>query len=143
MLKQTIVTGYWETRNGRKARVLCVDAPGSHPVKGYVEKAGGSCSQGWTADGAICLTDEADEDLIRPWVDRPVVDWSKERGWVKAIARDGDGSWWRFDGPPIQCAAKWDDASCRFSQRLHPSEYPRFNGNWKDSLCVRPEGGGK
>lgn len=138
----TITVGYWGTRDGRKARVLCTDAPGTHPVKGYIEIHAGSCSAGWTANGAWCLDQESDADLICQWVDRPVVDWSNERDWVKAIAQDMCGYWYRFNGIPTVQGNVWTGIE-NFTQKMHPTEYPRFSGDWKNSLCLTPKGGSK
>jgi hypothetical protein len=94
-------------------------------------------------DGRIFLTHECADDLISPWIDAPVVDWSKEREWVKAIAKDRSGSWCRFDGVPVMAKENWlIDDPFRYIW-MHPSEYPQFTGDWKDSLCIRPEGGAK
>jgi hypothetical protein len=95
-------------------------------------------------DGRIFLTHECADDLVSPWIDAPVVDWSKERDWVKAIAMDQSGLWFRYEELPVAdygCGT-WDSDGRRV-QNMHPSEYPQFTGNWKDSLCVRPEGGAK
>jgi hypothetical protein len=140
-----ITVGYWETRDGRKARVLCTDAKFIYPCVGYIELDHGDVKLvTWTLGGRFHGSDsDHNEDLIRPWVDRPAVDWSKEREWVKAVARDHGGRWWRYDREPIHCMTGWDDAPCKFSQCMHPSEYPQFTGSWRDSLCLRPEGGRK
>ncbi len=86
-----IEIGYWRTRNGRKARVLCTDAPGAYPIVGYVEardmtmiisttrewtNSGLYSTMEWTNSGlyyreSICIGSE--NDLIEPWIDEPLV----------------------------------------------------------------------
>ncbi len=133
-----IEVGYWETRDGRKARVLCTDAPGEWPVVGYIICGNNAEPWVWFADGRGQKFG-GELDLIRPWIDRPTIDWSKEREWVKAVAMDRCGSWCRFDGIPTCAKENWlIDDPFRYIW-MHPSEYPQFAGDWKDSLCVRPE----
>jgi hypothetical protein len=139
-----ITIGYWETRDGRKARVLCTDAPSSYPVVGYIMYEHGCSCSNWTSSGSFSNS-MGQNDLIRPWVDRPLVDWSREREWVKAVAMDDTGFCYRFDVVPAPSGRIWSIQSGGFCSKMHPSEYPQFTGNWKDSLCVRPEveGGSK
>ncbi len=136
-----IEVGYWETRDGRKARVLCTDAPGEYPIVGYVVFEGKADPWVWFPDGSG-LNCGGRLDLERPWIDRPTIDWSKEREWVKAVARDEIGNWFRYSVTPSKTEnGQWIDdgsAPCEV-QWMHPSEYPQFTGDWKDSLCVRPE----
>jgi hypothetical protein len=66
------------------------------------------------------------------------VDWSREREWVKAVAMDSDGKWFRYDKfPEIGKYDAWWADGCKH-QSMHRSEYPQFTGDWKDSLCIRP-----
>jgi hypothetical protein len=136
----TITPGYYRTRGGRKARVLCTDAEGPYPIVGYICYEGGPATCLWDWDSVSGST-RGPLDLVHPWVDAPVVDWSKEREWVKAVAMDKDGRWVRYNvTPKADGSGNWWFPDCEF-QRIHPSEYPQFTGDWKDSLCVRPEGG--
>lgn len=67
-----IEPGFWKTRDGRKARVLCTDAPSLYPVRGYVLSAIGDCyTESWKLDGAANSEERDDRDLIEPWVDAP------------------------------------------------------------------------
>ena len=134
-----IEVGYWETRDGRKARVLCTDAPGAYPIVGYMIEGGEASPRLWFADGSGVACG-GKLDLERPWIDRPVVDWSKERDWVKAVAMDANGEWYRYEKEPVlrMDSGSWVGGG-EDPQPMHPSEHPQFNGNSKDSLCVRPE----
>ena len=136
-----IKVGYWETRDGRKARVLCTDALSKWPVRGYVENNGQEPSNiSWKENGRWVGSNSSSADLIRPWIDRPTIDWSKERDWVKAVAMDANGEWYRYEKEPALCmdSGSWVDGGDGI-QPMHHSERPKFNGNWNDSLCVRPE----
>lgn len=63
-----ITPGFWKTHNGRKARVLCTDAPGNYPVIGYIENAaGGSTLCSWNLGGLNCINDYSTNDLVEPW----------------------------------------------------------------------------
>lgn len=140
-----ITVGYWKTRGGGKARVLCTDATEcQQPLHGYLVNASKITHfASWWPDGGESLTGNVSfHDLISPWVDAPVVDWSREREWVRAIARDEDGDWNRYDSVPVadEHLPMWVSQTC-VTQLMHPSECPQFTGDWKDSLCVRPEGG--
>lgn len=133
-----ITIGYWETRDGRKARVLCTDAPGDYPIVGYIVSGGKADPWLWFPDGSG-LNCGGRLDLERPWVDRPAINWAVERDWVKAVAGDEDGQWFRYSGTPVLGPVEeWSPNGNAF-QWMHPSECPQFTGNWKDSLCVRPE----
>ena len=138
----TITVGYWETRDGCRARVLCTDAPGEFPAKGYIENGKGeSFVMAWTIDGKTFAKGGAPSQLVRPWIDRPVIDWSREREWVKAIVMVPSGDWYRADRVPELSDTGW--LFVKDAQHMHKSERPQFTGDWKDSLCVRLEGGGK
>jgi len=62
---------------------------------------------------------------------------------VKAVAMDDTGFWYRFDVLPVPSGRVWSAQCVGSCFKMHPSEYPKFTGNWNDSLCVRPEGGRK
>ena len=59
--------------------------------------------------------------------------------WINAYAMDKDGRWWGYEAAPR--VARWDNwealSGCVIKM---PGEYaPKFDGDWKDSLCVREE----
>lgn len=65
-----ISVGFWKTRDGRKACVLCVDAPGCKPAKGYVISGNGeSYSCGWFLTGRYNFSEQCPQDLMEPWRD--------------------------------------------------------------------------
>lgn len=66
----TITPGYYKTRDGRKARVLCVDAPGKYPCVGYIDQSSevrGHYS--WALDGVYQSGNSSASDLIEPWTE--------------------------------------------------------------------------
>jgi hypothetical protein len=74
-------------------------------------------------------------EVVGTHIERPVVDWSKERDWVKAIAMGNDTRWYRYDSVPMLLQGVWRGNG--YTQLMHPSEYPTFDGDWKDSLVTR------
>lgn len=64
-----ITPGYYKTRDGRKARVLCTDAPGEYCVVGYVEYEKVSFVCAWLPDGSAPLRLEGRDDLIELWTE--------------------------------------------------------------------------
>lgn len=69
----------YKTRDGREARVICVDAPGKYPVVGVVDDG----IRQWTADGWYNYARNYDGsqmyshscDLMLPKPEGPVVEW--------------------------------------------------------------------
>jgi len=68
-----IKVGYYKTRDGRKARVICTDAPGGAPVVGYIigETSSGYVNiRKWCVGGEYYSTgSKSDHDLIAEWVE--------------------------------------------------------------------------
>jgi hypothetical protein len=62
-----IEPGYYRTRDGRKARVLCTDAPGRYPVIGYVEEGSSILCEAWSASGEMVVGAKVGGDLLAPW----------------------------------------------------------------------------
>lgn len=59
--------GTYRTRGGRKAVVLCNDAPGDWPVIGYVvSPANVAHPRGWKIDGRQFYSLEQADDLLCP-----------------------------------------------------------------------------
>lgn len=67
-----IAVGYWKTRDGRKARVLCTDAPGLYLVVGYIfiDSLADHEEFKWAAGGsANACRSPSPSDLLGPWVE--------------------------------------------------------------------------
>lgn len=61
--------GEYLTRDGRKAVVLCDDAPGNHPIIGYIMDGKNAMAREWMQDGRFCANVSATarrDDLIAP-----------------------------------------------------------------------------
>lgn len=56
--------GEHRTRGGRRAVVLCTDAPGYWPVVGYTLEDAQSHPRAWMPDGRAFFSVEHDDDLI-------------------------------------------------------------------------------
>lgn len=129
-----------KTRGGHPVRIYAEDGKGPYPIHGAINEGDGWKIRMWSTDGTLWHSDiSADSDLV---ASGPIIDWSKQPDWCKAVAMDYDSVWHRFVGKPYLVGGIWYNCDC-FRQQIHPSEYPAFDGDWKDSLCIRPEGGAK
>ncbi len=64
----------YRTRDGRKARVICVDAKGIQPVVALTLQTDTEFSRKFNSDGTFLAShNESDLDLISPWRDIPEV----------------------------------------------------------------------
>lgn len=133
---------FYRTRDGRKVRVVFTEKEGQYPVVG-VE---GNCIYSYTDKGRIYVDGgESHGDLIAPWVDKPTIDRSILPAWAnKAVAMDSDGSWWCYSEKPTQAAfaERWNPSDWCHNLELPPSYYPKWEGDWKDSLIVFEDEGG-
>jgi hypothetical protein len=84
-----IKVGWYLTRRGHKARVLCIDAPSTYVVAGYIiNDEGRSTIEEWTFDGN-CRRDgtESFGDLLHE-IDAPIV----VKGWVNVYDHNIGGT---------------------------------------------------
>jgi len=126
-----------KTRGGKDVRIYAEDGVGTYSIHGAIRESAGWITTTWTKDGKNEAGGSSDEDIIP---NTPTHDWSKEPAWVKAVAMDASGNWFRFDGVPELCGNVWMRESY---SAMHPSEYPDYDGDFESSLMVRPEGGAK
>jgi len=126
----------WELRNGWKGRIESTRRAWSVLV--LVE-----CPSGYqdvvslTKEGQVFGNPIHPYDLIRPWVDRPVVNWSALPKWYQAVAQVSDGVWFAFRDKPERTVFGWVGAG---ESILIPPDYaPHFTGDWRDSLVERPK----
>jgi hypothetical protein len=79
-IEMEIKPGFYKTRDGRKVRVLCVDAPGDFPVMGYYEIPNPTVHHygmwNWRQNGTNNDFD-AYMDLVTPWRE-PI----RGEGWI-------------------------------------------------------------
>lgn len=72
-------TGEYRTRDGRKAVVLCTDAPDNNqPIVGYIISEYGSLATSWAEDGDYGSYDDYEvigrqRDIISEWVEPEVI----------------------------------------------------------------------
>lgn len=126
------------TRDGRKVRIYAVDGY-YRPVHGAVLEGKDTWSTcQWFGDGNLFMLEQNNLDLIGPWVEKPIVDWSKMPAWAETVAYDPPADCWRwFDHTPTELKDGW--RSNGLSGRIPPEYTPTFTGNWQDSLVERPK----
>lgn len=131
---------FYRTRDGRKARVLCTDAPSSWPVVGYIEGPSGTglSTHTWSQDGAFFSNATREADLIAEWIDAPEVDWPAMPKWAKAVAMDKGGKWYWHSEKPVVDGPWWLPDSGDYGS-IPPKYAPKWSGDWKQSLVLRPE----
>ena len=136
--------GYYRTRGGRKARVICVDADKDDKTNFavvaitpdqrlcYYAKDGGR-----TVNGQL-----SSEDIIEKWIDKPVIDWKYLPAWATYSAMDRGGDWHWFDAEPEMDMCSWclDEGGDASSGEIPKKFQPVTVGglDWKDSLLARP-----
>lgn len=57
-------------------------------------------------------------------------------GWVKWVARDGDGSWWGYSVEPLRNDTGWYENELGRCVRL--GNAGSSCGDWQQSLCAVP-----
>lgn len=124
-------------RNGECAVVEFRTGAGtSYPWIGYIE--GDKKIREWCDDGRWKSGIDHPFDLIEPWTDKPVVNWSAMPAWAKWVAMDEFGNWFHYDKKPEKCSSSYIGTN---AQGYIPEEFaPSFTGNWRDSLVERPAG---
>lgn len=90
-------------------------------------------------------------DILSVHLSRPVVDWPAMPKWAKAVVKNKDESWRWFTVKEVVPVADfiWElgnKVSSIFSSEykdsglIPPAYAPKWEGDWKDSLVLRPEG---
>ena len=83
-------------------------------------------------------------DIVGPWEEEkkaPKVDWSKFPAHFRYLAMDDDGDWYGYYQRPILLNDKFiapDETAYDTHFEIYGLDEPDFEGDWKDSLCVRP-----
>jgi hypothetical protein len=64
------------------------------------------------------------------------VEWAAMPAWFDYVAQDSGGIWYAYAVRPALQDSCWFSGSCYIDI---PEAYaPKFSGDWKESLCVRP-----
>jgi len=141
-----VTLGGWKTRDGSRALVAASNPDAAAPAYwvGWKQspRDGSWCPCSWHKCGAFARTTQSDDDLIRPWVDKPKPpewDWSKTSPWHNwlVLGRSGE-RWWLYAEKPTwserdQCWA------CMTQPHRVPDEFaPKWKGHPKDSFVERP-----
>lgn len=136
---------FYKTRGGLKAKAL--EQVGERIVGYFISGVDDICPRTWYLNGVFCCGVPCDHlDIVAPWTDPPVVDWSKFPTHVVAVAMDKDGLWQGYPYIPIPYDNWWsykngDDSFSMCSILIR--DIPKFSGDWRDSLAVRPGWEGK
>lgn len=130
---------FYQTRDGRKVRIYATDGQkDGYPIHGAVLYVNGWEVAGWHSDGTWIKGGRRGLDIIAPWIEKPIVDWSAMPKWAKWVAMDKNGEWFWSDAPPRKSKDIWE---CSCNTDIIPPEYaPKYEGPWEDSLVERPEG---
>lgn len=135
------INTFYKTRDGRKARVICVDAKsqnGMYPIVALIESAGDETSYHYATSGAYChFWKEHILDLLTEWTEPPTFDWSKLPAWATHAAQDDEGGWYWYDRKPTLSDGGWynEGEECgEIPKRYAPKNY---TGPWQESLLVR------
>jgi hypothetical protein len=56
--------------------------------------------------------------------------------WADYAAMDSGGSWYWYEGKPVASSGLWGWG--KHITSFHPSEFPAFTGDWKESLVKNP-----
>ena len=140
----TITIGFWETLGGEKAEV--VDVRGNDAI-GWI----GKYPHRWLTHGGSEPTSATGVDnIVRPWIDKPVFNhWDKIPG-AKAVYLTYDKRWVACSHVP-----KWHESGTTYIMSFwtlaEPTAYcwsvgilndhrPVWGGDPKDSRIIRPEG---
>lgn len=85
---------------------------------------------------------ESHDDIIGPWIDNPVVDWSKMPAWANYVTQGHLGDWCWWTHKPCLEYGHWCGTPAPpewANPGVIPKKYqPQWSGDWKDSLVERP-----
>lgn len=125
-------------RNGSKARIYATDGSPPYVIHGRVSNGDVEI---WVISGSA-IAENADpnpHDIIGPWIEKPDCSklWPLLPPWIQWLASDEDGDWCCFTVKPRVIANFWHNDGLVM---LVPHKYaPTFFGDWRDSLCERPQ----
>ena len=80
-------------------------------------------------------------DIIGPWIEKPIVDWSVMPKWAKYAAKDKDGKWFWYVFLPLISSSdsvNWELKTLYFCGFIPKEFSPQFDGDWTQSLVERP-----
>lgn len=130
---------FYQTRDGRKARIYATDVNNSAVIHGavlynewqvYVWQRSGNLNK--------CCTSSA--DLVSEWTEpKPEVDWSAMPAWAKCVYMDEHGSWFYISVPVALSETIGFFKDSVPKARIPPDYAPKFAGRWQDSIVFRPD----
>lgn len=124
---------YYKTRTGHKVRIYATDGGGVYPVHAGILLGTGWKIACYTKAGGEFVNENADNDIIAEWIDKPEMDISVLPKWANWISRDCWGGWYWFEAQPTQRDHAWN-ASIGLAGYILAEYAPKWDGDWKDSL---------
>lgn len=133
---------FYRTRDGLKARVLCTDVQSPKPVLALVLSEGSELVFSYENDGCLMQSRESCHwDLVAEWSEPLEVDWSKFAAWHNAVVWSPTRDRWLV----ASRIPTWDDKANAWTgaggdgfDYVPPEHAPKWTGEAKDSLIVRP-----
>jgi len=130
---------FWRTRGGWKAEILISDRKhDAFPIvvlhHNNAATISSHCDTCEEYNGEV----ESSNDLLTPWVDKPVVNWAAMPAWAKAVWwSPGWECWFWSSKVPIKGDIGFDEYETQ-GGIPEPHCPPPWTGDWKDSLVERP-----
>lgn len=152
--EMNIEAGKWyKLANGWKAKVSekVAQPLGENYFVGYrINVCGYACSMAWNENGDSSEITLKDYNIVSEWHEPPVVKWDELPPWIVAVAKEADGTERGFyDAKDIEeCERVWVSRTrwatgCFSIYQLLKRGTIQFDGDWRDSLCIRPGHEGK
>ena len=141
---------FYQTRDGQKVRIYATDG-NDLPIHGAYLCENGWEVAGWHSDGTWikgCRYSYS-LDIIAPWIEKPIVDWSAMPKWVVGVFCNPQyNRWFSYtkDNKPVKRDLHWETPNTLYLAEIPPAYYPTdsegkpWSGAWEDSLVERPEG---
>lgn len=126
-----ITKGFWKTIEGYKAEVLSV----RRYAIGWIETE----PYYWFIKSGICVTRPGNQlSLVEPWSDKHEWKWNWDATpRFNYLAMDEDGIWRLYESRPVCKSKMW--VAFAVGTAIPAAYYPKYTGDWKDSLICRPE----
>jgi len=131
---------YYKMGDGRKVQIFLIEKCciwGRYKVAHNHWK-----SAMWLSSGAWTGSNTK-KNITEIWTDPPQVPddfWTRVISpWMNVAAMDGDKKWYQYSINPEHSTTAWQyNHIAGLCSRIPPEYAPKFSGDWKDSLIVRP-----
>ena len=128
--------GFYRTRDGHQVEVAAINPNAAEHARciGWLNGMNFSCH----INGSIFGYKNHGADIVSEWTDPVPWDWSTTPPWLNYLVMDADGQW---SLTPNRPELSFDDVmwSLNTDSLYIPNEHtPKWSGDWKKSLTVRP-----